>query len=125
MPTDRQPVTLAAVVRRAVDVCEIAAPSGDDRLADLLERFEDADEPVRGVEGVELRLNEALGAIDVEWEDEPPLAMAGAVAVYLAFRPDELDADAERLLRLAARAEYDGQPPAPIADWLAAAGVSA
>jgi hypothetical protein len=123
MPTDPEPVTLAAVVRRAVDACEIAAPADDDRLGELLERFEDADQPVRGLEDVEQRVDEALGTIDLEWEQEPPLAMAGAVAVYLAFRPDELDADAETLLRLAARAEYGGEPPPAVADWLAAAGV--
>ncbi|MCW3030906.1 MAG: hypothetical protein JWM66_1039 [Solirubrobacterales bacterium] len=124
MPTDPRPVTLADVVRRAVDVCELGAPA-DDRLGDLLERFEDADVPVRGLEDVELRLDEVLGTIDVDWEDDPVLAMAGAVAVDLAFRPDELNADAEKLLRLAARAEFDGRPPPAVADWLAAAGVEA
>jgi hypothetical protein len=124
MPTEPRPVTLADVVRRAVDVCELGAPA-DDRLGDLLERFEDADVPVRGLEDVELRLDEVLGTIDVDWEDDPVLAMAGAVAVYLAFRPDELNADAEKLLRLAARAEFDGRPPPAVADWLAAAGVEA
>jgi hypothetical protein len=124
MPTEPRPVTLADVVRRAVDVCELGAPA-DDRLGDLLERFEDADVPVRGLEDVELRLDEVLGTIDVDWEDDPVLAMAGAVAVYLAFRPDELNADPEKLLRLAARAEFDGQPPPAVADWLAAAGVEA
>ncbi|MEA2207887.1 MAG: hypothetical protein QOF54_364 [Solirubrobacteraceae bacterium] len=124
MPTEPRPVTLADVVRRAVDVCELGAPA-DDRLGDLLERFEDADVPVRGLEDVELRLDEVLGTIDLDWEDDPVLAMAGAVAVYLAFRPDELNADAEKLLRLAARAEFDGHPPPAVAEWLAAAGVEA
>jgi hypothetical protein len=122
MPTEPQPVTLAEVVRRAVAVCEIGGD--DERFADLLQRFEDADVPVRGIEDVELRLDEALGTIDVDWEEDPPLAMAGAVATYLAFRPDELDADAETLLRPAARAEFDGAPPPAVAAWLAAAGVA-
>jgi hypothetical protein len=122
MPTEPQPPTLSQVVRRAVEACEIGG--GGERFADVLQRFEDADVPVRAIEDVELRLDEALGTIDVDWEDDPPLAMAGAVAVYLAHRPDELTAGAETLLRLAARAEFDGHPPAAVADWLAAAGVS-
>jgi hypothetical protein len=28
-----------------------------------------------------------------------------------------------RLLRLAGRAEFDGEPPPPVADWLGAEGV--
>jgi hypothetical protein len=95
----------------------------DERLDDLLERFEDADEPVRALEDVELRADEALGTIDPDWEDAPVLAMAEAVIVYLAFRPDELDVEAAELLRLAARAEFDGAPAPAVADWLREAGV--
>jgi hypothetical protein len=123
MPTEPQPVTLAQVIHRAVEVCELGEP--DEGLDELLERFEDADEPVRAIEDVELRLDEALGAIDVDWEDLPPLAMAQAVAVYLAFRPDELGAAPAELLRLAARAEFEGHPPPNVAEWLRAAGVQA
>jgi hypothetical protein len=49
--------------------------------------------------------------------------MAAAVASYLAHRRDEVSDDRESLLRLAARAEYDDHPPAPVADWLNAQGV--
>jgi hypothetical protein len=51
--------------------------------------------------------------------------MTAAVAVYLAHRRDEIAAPREELLRLAARAEFDGAPPDDVADWLAAEGVSA
>jgi hypothetical protein len=44
-------------------------------------------------------------------EDDAPLAMARAVILYLAHRSDELDEDPLELLRLAARAEFDGHPP--------------
>jgi hypothetical protein len=49
--------------------------------------------------------------------------MAIAVATYLAFRRDEIDQDPQDLLRLAARAEYDGQPPDNVRAWLEAQGV--
>jgi hypothetical protein len=121
MPTEPQPVSLAQVVRRAVDVCELVEQ--DERLGELLERFEDADEPVRSVEDVRLLLDETLGTIDADWEEVPPLAMAEAVAAYLAFRPDELNVQPAELLRLSARAEFDGAPAPPVAEWLRAAGV--
>jgi hypothetical protein len=56
----------------------------------------------------------------VDPQDEDPAAtMAAAVATYLAYRRTELDDDREQLLRLAARAEFDGNPPEPVATWLA------
>ena len=59
MPTNPQPVTLAQIVRRAVDVCD---ESGVDAgLGELLERFEDADEPVGDPDVARDRLQEALG----------------------------------------------------------------
>ena len=50
--------------------------------------------------------------------------MATAVATYLAFRRDQVDEDAEELLRLAARAEFNGNPPPAVANWLEEQGVS-
>jgi hypothetical protein len=48
----------------------------------------------------------------------------GAVILYLAHRRDEVsDVDAD-ILRLAVRAEYDGDPPPAIEEWLTAQGVS-
>src|SRR5215217_957893 len=111
--------TLSQVVHRAVDVCD---PDGaSDGAAALLDRFVDRDEPVSGVPDVEMELAEAKGAIDPQDED-PVASMTAAVATYLAFRRTELDRDREELLRLAARAEYNGQPPEPVAGWLAAQG---
>ena len=49
--------------------------------------------------------------------------MVAVTATYLAFRRDELDEDPDALLRLAARAEYDGKPPEPMASWLSEGGV--
>jgi hypothetical protein len=120
MPTEPAPVTLAEVVQRAVEVCD---PNGaNDGATDLLVRFEDADEPVSAVADVEQRLAEAAGAIDPQAED-PVVQMVAATATYLAFRRDAVDEDPDVLLRLAARAEYDGDPPAVVADWLSEVGV--
>jgi hypothetical protein len=88
----------------------------------LLERFEDRDEPI-GEPGVaEQEIAEAKGAIDPQDED-PVATMTAAVATYLAYRRTELERDREELLVLAARAEFDGNPPEPVASWLEAQGL--
>jgi len=120
MPTEPRPTSVFEVVRRAVEVCD---PTDEDaRLGQLLEQFEDADEPVAGVENLEERLAIALEGVDVEIED-PAVSMAAAVTLYLAHRRDEVGADAERVLRLAARAEWRGDPPERVREWLAERGV--
>jgi hypothetical protein len=119
MPTEPAPVSLSEVVRTAVEVCDDGTSEG---LDDLLLRFEDADEPITTVVDIEERLDEALGPPDAD-EDEAPLTMARAVIVYLAHRRDELDAPPVELLRLAARAEFHGNPPEHVAQWLALQGV--
>jgi hypothetical protein len=121
MPAEPAPPTLSQVVHRAVEVADLGEP--DPGLDDLLARFEDADEPVQAVEDVALTVDEALGRIDPYWEDSGPLAMARSVVVYLAFRRDEIGAEPAELLRLAARAEFDGHPPPAVAAWLSEAGV--
>jgi hypothetical protein len=121
MPTEPAPVTLAEVARRAVEVCD---PGGTDPdLATLLERFEDADEPISAVGDIEARVAEEKRAIDPE-DDVPALTMAAAVIVYLAHRRDEVTDEREDILRLAARAEFDGDPPDVVATWLEAQGVA-
>jgi hypothetical protein len=120
MPTEPQPVTLRQVVQRAVDVVDPAGSDAD--LGDFLLRFEDADEPVSAVGDIEQRLAEAAGAIDPE-QESPAIQMVAATATYLAFRRDEVDEDPDELLRLVARAEFDGDPPEPVASWLADAGI--
>jgi hypothetical protein len=112
--------TLIAIVHRAAEVCD---PDGaEDGANALLERFEDRDEPVGEPGAVEQEIAEAKGAIDPQDED-PVAMMTAAVATYLAYRRTELERDREELLVLAARAEYDGNPPEPVAGWLAAQGV--
>jgi hypothetical protein len=92
-------------------------------LDDLLERFQDDDEPIAAVDDVEERLIEALGPPELD-EEDPALTMARAVIVYLAHRRDEVEAEPAELLRLAARAEFHGKPPEPVARWLEDQGVA-
>ena len=111
------------VVRRAV---EIVDPEGvDDEVAELLRIYEDRDEPVTAL-GSE-RTREFFDAAEGLMGDVrvAPVVMAAAVATYLAFRRDELDEDPEELLRLAARAEFAGDVPDDVGDWLALRGVDA
>ena len=121
MPTEPTPVTLSQVVRRAVEVC---APAGatSPGLDELFEAFEDADEPISGVLDIEARLDEVLGEVDPE--AEPEVAMARAVIVYLAHRRDELEAEPEDLLQLAARAEFHGAVPPGVEGWLTQQGAA-
>lgn len=120
MPTEPAVPTLSQVVHRAVSVCD---PDGDDEaLARFLERFEDRDEPITAEPEVELELAEAKGALDPQ-DDDPALVMATAVATYLAHRRTQIPSDRDEILRLAARAEFDGKPPPSVARWLAGEGV--
>src|ERR671921_2660023 len=113
MPTAPDPVTLAQLAHRAA---EITAPAGaDDDVVQLQQRFEDADWPVTGIlDSIEQRMAEAAGTLDPQ-EDSPALQMATAVAVYLAHRRDQMDQDPVDVLRMAARAEFNGNPPAHVA----------
>jgi hypothetical protein len=51
-------------------------------------------------------------------DEDPPIVMAQALVLYLAHRLDEIDDDADELLRLASRAEFDGHPPERVTAWL-------
>jgi hypothetical protein len=121
MPTEPRPVTLRDVVFRAVDACDQTGV--DAGLGELLERFEDADEPVGNPAEARARIDAALGDLDPDAMDGA-LQTAGAVAVYLAYRRDQVADAPGELLRLAVRAEFDADPPTPVAQFLATAGVN-
>lgn len=113
--------TLFEAVQRAVGVVD---PDGDQRTDEFLLRFEDRDEPIAGLqESIEQEVAEAVGALDPDGID-PALQMCGAVTTYLAFRRDEITDVREDVLRLAARAEFDGSPPAHVAAWLESEGIA-
>jgi hypothetical protein len=120
MPTEPPVLTLAAAAHRAVEVCDASARDAD--LGDFLVRFEDADGPIGDPDVAKERVYEELGALDPQAED-PALQMAAAVTVYLSYRRDEVGRPDTELLRLAARAEFDGTPPEPMATWLRESGV--
>jgi hypothetical protein len=120
MPTEPQPITLFEIAKRAVEICD--PDDRDERLGDLLAQFEDADEPVTGIENLEERVAIAAEGADVEIDD-PAVSMAEATILYLARRRDELHDRPEKILRMAARAEWKGDPPEAVLDWLADRGV--
>lgn len=120
MPTDPPPLTLADAVSRAAQACD---PQGiSPSAADALARFEDRDEPIAAMQDVDLRLAEEFGALDPQ-EEDPVMQMIRATVVYLAFKRPSVSASHEELLRLAARAEYSGNPPEPVRGWLTQRGV--
>jgi hypothetical protein len=121
VPTEPTPVLLSQIVRRAA---EIVDPDDEDAAVGDFERmFEDADEPVSALDDVQERVAIALAELDPAVANGS-LSMAGALTIYLSFRRDELDGDGEELIRLATRAEWEGRPPAAVADWLAERGIS-
>ena len=120
MPTEPRPLTLADVARRAVEICD-----PDDRdavLGQYFLQFEDADEPITAIQNLEERLALASEGVDAD-VDDPSIAVANAVILYLAHRRDEYDDDPADILRLAVRAEWKGDPPQAVVDWLADRGV--
>jgi hypothetical protein len=121
VPTDPPPVTLFEIVRKAAEVVD--PDDADAAVGDYEMAFEDADEPVRGLDDVEERVANVLQDLDPAVESGS-LSMAGAVTTYLAYRRDEVRADPEELLRLAARAEWEGDPPGPVREWLADRGIT-
>jgi hypothetical protein len=115
MPTDRTTITLSDLVRRAAAIVD--ADGADDAFTAFAVRHEDDDVPVRGIlDGLDERI--VFGA-----DEDSSVAMAQAVTLYLAHRLDEVDDDPDEILRLAARAEFDGRPPEPVREWLERNGI--
>jgi hypothetical protein len=110
--------TVADVVREAVKVCD---PGGrDPELARLEEQLEDDDRPVTAVENLEERLAIAVEGADYEG-DHPAVSVASAVILYLAAHGGNpsYNRDPDELIRLAVKAEWHGDPPAAVSDWVA------
>ena len=113
------PPTLFEVFHRAVEAVD---PTGEFGVGDVLQRVEDSDEPITALEDIDGTLAELKGFFDPQDED-PAVMMTFAVATYLAFRRDEMNEDPSNLLRLASRAEYNGNPPDNVRAWLDQQGV--
>ena len=104
-----RPVTLSELVRRAVGIVD---PDDEDGVVGDFElRFEDADEPITGIDNLEERI--AFGA-----DEDPAVVVAQAVVLYLAHRRDAVDDDDDDIVRLALDSEFNGNPPQSITDWL-------
>jgi hypothetical protein len=115
---DRRTPTVSELVRRAVESCD---PDGRDPLLGRLEeQFEDDDEPVTAVDNLEERLALAVEGTDYDLE-APAVAVASAVVLYLAAKGGtaDYDRDPRELMRLAVRAQWHGDPPTYVVDWLA------
>ncbi len=120
MAREPEPLRLSEVAKRAVEICD--PDDADATLGAFLAQFEDADEPVTAIQNLEERVALAAEGVDID-VDDPAVSMASATILYLAHRRDELDDTPVSILRLAARAEWKGDPPQPVVDWLADAGV--
>jgi hypothetical protein len=122
MPTEPDPITLSEIARRAT---EIVDPNGtDDDVTHLYTQLEDDDRPITTVQDLEGRLAFAQEGLDDDAEN-PAVDVAVATIIYLAHRRDELEDDPEDVLRLTARAEWKGHPPASVQNWLEERGVTA
>ena len=112
-----RPISLSQLVRRAVSVVD---PDDEDGVVGDFElRFEDADEPVTGIENLEERIG--FGA-----DEDPAIVVAQAVVLYLAHRRDEVDQDDDdELLGRAVKAEFNDNPPQSVIDWLQERGAYA
>ena len=114
------PITLFDVAKRAVEICD--PTDSDPRLDRLLVQFEDADEPVTAIGNLEERVAIDEEGADVDIED-PAVSMAAATILYLTHRRDELGDEPSKILRLAARAEWKGDPPYRVRDLLGQRGI--
>jgi hypothetical protein len=120
MPADPRPLSLFDAVKRAAQIVD---PDDDDAVVGDFERaFEDADDPISALDDVPARVGLVLADLDPA-VNNGSLAVAGAIVLYLSYRRDELHADPQELIRLAARAEWKDDVPTVVADWLAERGL--
>src|SRR5436190_24363585 len=108
MPTEPEPITLAQVARRAVEICD---PQDTDAvLGDYFLQFEDADEPITAIQNLEERIALAAEGGDAD-ADDPSIAVANAVILYLAHPRDHMDEHPDRLQRTRAQASWRAYDP--------------
>jgi hypothetical protein len=120
MSREPEIATLSSLARRAADIVD---PDDEDAaVGDLERQLEDEDEPVTAIQNLEERLAIAAEGADYEVE-QPAVAMAVAVILYLAYRRDEVNDEPHKVMRLAARAEWKGDPPGHVREWLRDRGV--
>jgi hypothetical protein len=119
-PGSRETIpTISEVVREAAAIVD---PEGaDTAVTGLFESFEDDDRPTTAAEDLRGELLSTVQGIDPEGDDPAALA-AAAAAIWLATNPSQAD-NGEHVLREGTRLVFEGNPPEPLAEWLAARGV--
>jgi hypothetical protein len=119
-PGSRETIpTISEVVREAAAIVD---PDGaDDAITAFFESFEDDDRPTTATEDLRGVLFSTVEGIDPEGDDPAALA-AAAAAFWLATNPSQAD-NGDHVLREGVRLAFEGNPPEPLADWLAARSV--
>jgi hypothetical protein len=119
-PGSRETIpTISEVVREAVAIVD---PEGTETaVTGLFESFEDDDRPATAAEDLRGELLSTAEGIDPEG-DAPAALAAVAAATWLATNPSQAD-NGDHVLREGVRLVFEGNPPEPLAEWLAARGV--
>jgi hypothetical protein len=111
--------TISEVVREAAAICD---PEGTDTaVTGLFESFEDDDRPTTAAEDLQGELLSSVRGIDPEG-DNPAALAAAAAAFWLSTNPAQAD-NGDHVLREGVRLVFEGNPPEPLAEWLAARGI--
>jgi hypothetical protein len=114
---DRATPTVSDLVRTAVETVD---PQGEDEeIARLYAALEDDDRPVTGVDNLEEHLAMVEPDSDHDVSD-PGVSLVNAVILYLASHGGRADYDRnpDELIELAIKAQWHGEPPADVRDWL-------
>ena len=119
-PGNRETIpTISEAVREATAIVD---PEGTDTaVIGFFESFEDDDRPATAAEDLRGELLSTVRGIDPEGDDPAALA-AAAAAFWLSTNPGQAD-NGHHVLREGVRLVFEGNPPEPLAEWLAARGV--
>lgn len=94
-------------------------PNGEDGgVTALIESFEGDDRPATVPEDLAGELRSAAREIDPDGLD-PQVSVAAAAGHWLATNPGDTE-DPDRAIREGTRLFFEGDPPEPVNDWLAA-----
>ncbi|MGN6586486.1 MAG: hypothetical protein ACTHKT_03310 [Solirubrobacterales bacterium] len=119
-PGNRETIpTISEVVREAAAIVD--PDRSDDAITAFFESFEDDDRPTTATEDLRGVLFSTARGIDPEGDDPAALG-AAAAAFWLATNPGQAD-NGDHVLREGVRLAFEGNPPEPLGEWLAARGV--
>ena len=114
---DRPTPTVSELVRTAVETVDPQAE--DEGIARLYAALEDDDRPITSVDNLEEHLAMVEPDSDHDVSD-PGVTLVNAVILYLASHGGRVDYDRNpgELIELAVKAQWHGEPPAEVRDWL-------